>query len=379
MVHVAVIGGGIVGSSAAYHLAQSGATTVLIDNSNTGKATLAGAGIVAPGTSLRPLPAFFDLAKPAVARYQKLVTELEGMDIHEHGYKVCGKLMVADSPEKAMEHATLRALFEQRKQDGMGNIGAITDVSPTEAQKMLPILGDVEAAMHIAGAARVDGGRFAEALTRAALKLGATVISGESAIEVIADRVVGVRVGEERIAVDAVVIAAGAWSNTVLTPTGFQLALAPQKGQIVHIDLPNQDVTEWPILDWRGSQYQLCFGPNRIVCGATREFGSGFDTRVTPAGVKEILDEQLRLCPGLADGTIAEIRVGLRPYSDDVLPFIGVVPGFQNIAVSTGHGPSGLQLGPYSGQLAAELAQRLAPSTNIYDFRLDRPITKLEA
>jgi D-amino-acid dehydrogenase len=111
-----------------------------------------------------------------------------------------------------------------------------------------------------------------------------------------------------------------------------------------------------------------------VVCGATREFNSGYDTRVTPAGVKEILDEQLALCPGLAHGTIAEVRVGLRPYSEDGVPFIGTVPGTDNVIVSTGHGPSGLQLGPYSGLLAAELAQGLQPSTNLESFRLNRSI-----
>jgi D-amino-acid dehydrogenase len=189
-----------------------------------------------------------------------------------------------------------------------------------------------------------------------------------------AGRVIGVEANRNRITVDAVIVAAGAWTNHVLEPTGFHVPIEPQKGQIIHIDLPNQDVSGWPILDWSGPQYQLCFGPNRVVCGATREFDSGYDTRVTPGGVKEILDEQLALCPGLANGTISEVRVGLRPYSDDGVPFIGAVPVMDNVVVSTGHGPSGLQLGPYSGLLAAELAQGLHPSINLESFRLDRSI-----
>lgn len=188
------------------------------------------------------------------------------------------------------------------------------------------------------------------------------------------DRAVALRTGDQHIGVDAVIVAAGSWTNHIIKPTGFHVPIAPQKGQIIHIEMPGQDVSGWPILDWSGPQYQLCFGPNRVVCGATREFGSGYDTRVTPAGIKEILDEQLALCPGLAQGTIAEVRVGLRPYSDDGVPFIGAVPGFGNIIVSTGHGPSGLQLGPYSGLLAAELAQGLQPSTNLESFRLDRQV-----
>jgi len=51
MNRVAVIGGGIVGASAAFHLAREGVETILIDRKDIGQATLAGAGIIAPGTS----------------------------------------------------------------------------------------------------------------------------------------------------------------------------------------------------------------------------------------------------------------------------------------------------------------------------------------
>ncbi|MDP9469628.1 MAG: FAD-dependent oxidoreductase, partial [Chloroflexota bacterium] len=66
---VVVIGGGVVGASAAYHAARAGATVTLVDREDSGQATAAGAGIIAPGTSLRPLPAFFPFASAAVAAY----------------------------------------------------------------------------------------------------------------------------------------------------------------------------------------------------------------------------------------------------------------------------------------------------------------------
>jgi D-amino-acid dehydrogenase len=49
------------------------------------------------------------------------------------------------------------------------------------------------------------------------------------------------------------------------------------------------------------------------VAGATRETGSGFDYRITPAGLAEILEQALAVAPGLADGTYLETRVGFRP------------------------------------------------------------------
>lgn len=375
---IAVIGGGIVGASVAYHLAKAGTKAILVDGSHEGKATSAGAGIVAPGTSLRPLPAFFELAKPAVAYYPLLAADLASINGENSGYEVCGKLMVAETSDKAKLFPELKALFEHRRADGMPNLDEISDLSPAEAQKMLPILGNMEAAMYISGAARVDGRALRTSLTDAAENLGAQIIRGEAHMDITSGKVTGITIDDERIAVDAVVVAAGAWINQVLQPTGFELAINPQKGQIVHISMPGQNTSDWPILGWGGSQYQLSFGPDRVVCGATREFDSGYDTRVTPGGVKQVLDEQLRLCPGLAEGTLEEVRVGLRPYSDDALPFIGSVPGVDNVIVSSGHGPSGLQLGPYSGLLAAELAQGLKPSADISAFRPDRPVEFVE-
>lgn len=371
---IAVIGGGIVGASAAYHLAKAGVQTILVDGEQPGKATSAGAGIVAPGTSRRPLPEFYELAQPAVTYYPTLAKDLASLDEEDCGYEVCGSLMVADTEEKAGQHPEFKALMEQRRAAGMPNLDDISDVTPEEARQLLPILGDMHAAIHISGSARVDGRTMRQALTNAAEKLGVRIIRGNAAITVRSGQVTGIRTDAESIPVDAVVVAAGAWTNSVLEPSEFSLPINPQKGQIVHLDMPGQDTSRWPILGWGESQYQLSFGPNRVVCGATREFDSGYDTRVTPAGLKHVLDEQLRICPGLAESTLAEVRVGLRPYSDDALPFIGAVPGFNNLVVSSGHGPSGLQLGPYSGLLAAELAQGLQPSTYIESFRLDRPV-----
>ncbi len=374
MTTVAVVGGGIVGASAAFHLAAAGVNAVLVDNAAIGRATSAGAGIISPGTSLRALPPFYELAKPAVSYYPELVQRLDELGISTSGYEVCGKLIVADTMDKADAFPALLALIADRKSAGMPNIDEISEISPAQAQDLLPTLGHVHAAAYISGAARVDGAVLRDALTRGAEAMGARVVIGNAKLELDSGKVRAISVGSETIPIDAVIVAGGAWTNQMLVPTGFSLPLAPQKGQIVHIDLPDHDVSGWPILDWSGPQYQLCFGPHRVVCGATREFNSGFDTRVTPAGVKEILDEQLRLCPGLAHGTLFEVRVGLRPYSDDGVPFIGTIPGYDNVIVSTGHGPSGLQLGPYSGLLAAELAQGLKPSENLDNFRPDRSV-----
>ena len=111
---------------------------------------------------------------------------------------------------------------------------------------------------------------------------------------------------------------------------------------------------------------------SRVVAGATRETGSGFAPHTTTAGVRVLLEEALRVAPGLADAEIREIRVGLRPLSADGLPVLGGVSGVAGVFLATGHGPSGLTLGLYSAKLVAEQMLGLAPATDLTPFSLAR-------
>ncbi len=379
MSRIIVIGGGIVGASAAYHLAREGVETIVVDRQHEGRATSAGAGIVAPGSSLRDLPAFQRLAKPATAYYPELVRLLADMGERDAGYEVCGKLFLAETEEEARQVDEKLALFRERQAAGMPNMGEIEDIDGAAAKSLFPALKDVPRALYMPEAARVDGAKMRDSLTRAATGFGARLVNDEASLVVENGRVAGVRTSSETIHADAVVLAAGSWSRDLFGQLGFSLPLEPQKGQILHILMPDQDTTHWPIVGWYGDQYILAFGPNRVVCGATRETGSGFDTRVTSAGVKHVLDTALRIAPGLAHGTLHEVRVGLRPLAEDGLPFIGIAPNHDNVVIATGHGPSGLQLGPFSGRIAAELATGQAPSADIAAFNLERGLQEINA
>src|SRR5690606_38929100 len=116
------------------------------------------------------------------------------------------------------------------------------------------------------------------------------------------------------------------------------------------------DTSSWPVIQPAGSHYLLAFPGGRIVVGATREDGSGYDVRITAAGLREVLSDALAVAPGLGDLTVLETRVGLRPLSDDGLPVVGRIPHDENVVVATGLGATGLTAGPYVGALAAALA-----------------------
>ncbi len=366
MDRIVVIGGGIVGASAAYHLACAGVDTVLIDAADDGAATSAGAGIVAPALSKMPSRPWFDLAFAAAAAYPSLIDRLAEDGEETTGYREIDGLLIAMDAEEAARLDDIRAMVDVRV--GAGMAGTVTRVSEAETRRLFPPIADGAVGLHVAGMARVDGRLLRDALTRAAVRRGATPVRGRAGLDADEGVVRAVTVGDERIGCDAVLVAAGAWSARVPGAAAESIAVGPQRGQIAHFALSGQDTSDWPFVVGFHSHYLLPFGGPRVVAGATREDGVGFDHRVTAEGIAEVVGEALRVAPGLGDAALAEIRVGFRPVTPDGLPLLGRVDGLATAFVATGMGPTGLTLGPYGGALVAGLAVGDAPTTDLTAF-----------
>jgi D-amino-acid dehydrogenase len=374
---VIVIGGGLLGWSAAYRLVKSGRRVALIDRSDTGYATAAGAGIIAPGTSLAPPNGFLSLGKAAVDYYNRLIPELAEDGETETDYAQVGMIFIArDEAELARLPEAARRM-NQRRAEGMGNLGELAMIDDAAAKELFPPVMDVPGALHIPGAARVNGRSLRDALRNASIKHGAVSLTGSARISRAGERI---SVAFDGVAAtpEAVVIAGGAWSPELADAIGVSLPIYPQRGQIVHFDLPGADTGHWPILEWFGGHYMLTFPGSRVVCGATREHDSGFDVRMTARGVHEVLGVALSVAPGLANATIAEVRIGLRPFSPDGLPVLGYAPGIANLLLCTGHGPSGLQLGPVSGALVTELINGQQPALDLTPYGVERYQTDVQ-
>jgi len=372
MGEIVVIGGGIVGQAAAYELATSGASVTLIDRADDGQATAAGAGILSPGTGALGAGPFRPLAAAALAFYPELIARLAEDGEADTGFAICGGLFVATSEEEAERLPERLAAIEERRASGMANIGEVTMIDGAAARALFPPLAEIPAAIHLSAIGRVNGRLIRDSLRRAAAKRGATIVHGSAEIVRAGERASGVRVDGRTIAADAIVVAGGAWTEALGTALGVNLPLYPQRGQILHLDLPGTTTTNWPVILGFHSQYLLAFPERRVVAGATREHESGYDYRMTAGGVHEVLGEALRVAPGLATATLAEIRIGLRPTSPDGLPVLGRVPGYDNIFVATGHGASGLQLGPHSGATVARMAQGQTPDIDLSAFAAER-------
>jgi D-amino-acid dehydrogenase len=369
-----VVGGGIVGASAAYHLVRAGAKTLLIDRHDAGRATDAGAGILAPEMSQQESDAWFGLAVEAVDYYPPLVAALQEENAGETSYARCGMLQVAATEDEipAFEEAK-RVVLARREQRGRPSADDLYPISPNEARELFPALGHVQGAIYSRQAARVDGRQMGKALRKAAENRGLHVIDGGvRSFTRQGSRVIGVEVDGQAIHAATTIIAGGAWSAQLGEQLGVRIPVEPQRGQIAHLELAGEKTGEWPVVGAFHGHYLVAWPDGRVAAGATRETGSGFEVTTTAAGIREVLDEALRVAPGLARAKLLEVRVGMRPYTRDRMPVLGEVPGIDGVLIATGHGSTGLQLGPLSGKLMAEMALGQTIGVDLKPFSVAR-------
>ena len=369
---VAIVGGGLLGWSAAYRLVKAGLSVCVADLIQEGVATNAGAGIIAPGTSVRISPAGLLIGGAAVQYYPELLAELGADGETNTGYATVGALFVARDDDEAERLAGVKQIMLERRDGGMANIGEVTELSGAEAKMLFPALSDLPGALHASAAARVNGRLLRDSLRNAAERLGAKLVLGRAEITTDGSSATGIVVDGEQIAAGQVLICGGAWSAAVGEQLGVPIPLHPQRGQIIHLEMRGQDTSAWPIVVGFHSHYLLTFPTSRVVAGATREHESGFDPCVTAGGVAEVLGEAFAVADGLKAAAMLEMRVGLRPFCKDEQPVLGQAPGWQNIFISTGHGPSGLQLGPVSSAAVVDLMLGQTPRFDLVPFRASR-------
>jgi D-amino-acid dehydrogenase len=358
---VVVVGGGLVGAACAFELAGRGLAVTVVDRHDAGRATDAGAGILSPETMGGLPESFLDLADLAGAHHRALGPELADLGAPDPAYASCGALRVAVREGDDDIYAVNVAASTAR------HPGVLEPLDPDAARAAFPPLGPVRAAVWNPRGARVDGRALTAALVHGARARGTEWLSGDvTGVRTAGGRVLGVDTAAGPLAAGTVVVAGGAWTPAVAADLGLRAGVRPVRGQIVHLGLP-ADTAGWPVLQPILSHYVVAWPGGRVALGATVE-DAGFDARVTAGGLAGLLAEGVRVSPGLADATVLETRVGLRPVSDDDLPIVGPVPAADGVVVATGLGANGLLLGPVTGRLVADLVTGAPPPLDLASF-----------
>jgi sarcosine dehydrogenase len=163
---IVIIGGGVGGTSVAYHLAQLGENdVVLLDRSDlTSGSTFHSAGLVG---QLRADPTLTKMNMHSVELYRKLeATETPA------GWKECGSIKIASSPERMQE---IRRQIGWARTFGLD----LNEISPSQAQELFPLmdLDGVVGACYLASDGQVDPSQLAQALASGARRSGVKIFT----------------------------------------------------------------------------------------------------------------------------------------------------------------------------------------------------------
>ncbi len=145
-------------------------------------------------------------------------------------------------------------------------------------------------------------------------------------------------------------------------------AIKPIRGQMVLLSL-NRMIVERIVNE--GARYLVPRADGRLLVGSTEE-DVGFDRDTTAGAVSDLLQFAMSLAPGLEGARVERFWAGLRPSTQDGLPYLGRLPDLENAFMAAGHFRSGLQLSPGTAVVMGQLIRGEQPTIDLSQFRTDR-------
>ena len=203
---------------------------------------------------------------------------------------------------------------------------------------------------------------FASALAGHCASAGVAFRYGAGVDRIVTElgRARGVLIGSELLAADAVVLAAGSYSPGLLRGLGVKLPVYPGKGYSITVPVGGHNAAPRVALTDEYEKIVYARIGDRLRAAGTLEF-AGLDRTLSPARTDALLAAMRRAFPNGGDFAQAEAWTGLRPMTPDGRPIVGQT-NIQGLWSCTGHGPLGLTLSAGSGRLLAELMGGKAPS-----------------
>lgn len=167
---------------------------------------------------------------------------------------------------------------------------------------------------------------------------------------------------------DDVVVAAGAWSKTLVAPLGIRLPLETERGYHIMLENPSIELRLPIIHKSRG----LAITPMQegLRLAGTVEIG-GLDAPPNEKRARILKTHAEALFPGLTS-TGERIWMGFRPSLPDSVPAIGPVPGRPGLFMAVGHGHYGMIGAAATGRLLCELMTGATPHIDAEPYSLRR-------
>jgi glycine/D-amino acid oxidase-like deaminating enzyme len=338
--HIVVVGGGIIGTSIAYHLAQRGARVLLCEKSRPGSG--------ATGNSFAWLNASFEkqpqpyylLNLLGIAGWRRLQRELKDELKIQWGGSIAWF-----PPGKEAEQ--LRE--DVRRQQSWGYATNLIDVE--ELERLLPNIrpGPTDVASFSEQEGTVNPSLALEVLLRGAEQLGVKVLypCEVTGFEVASGGIRAVQTARGRFPADVVVLAAGIDAPALGDKLGVRVLLKESPGLLAHTPaLP-------PVLGHIAHAPGVHIKQNpdgEMVMGTSFGATHVADANTSMDSGPHILQQAANFVPRLEHASIARVTLGWRVLPRDGYPIIGFAPGCPNLYIASTH--SGITLSPLIGQLA---------------------------
>ncbi len=399
---IIVIGAGVVGLAVAWHLARAGGEVTILDpdepaaGASSGNAGAISGGSVAPlampgvlrqvpGMLLNPAgalripPGYLPRLIPWLARFvaaarpARVAEIAQALSLLQHGAAEEHRAMLAaeGAAELMRETGQLQLYFDEKH---FAKDAAGWKLREEYGQQVTLLRGaalhDFQPGLSPAyqlGVFSPDQGastnprRHAETFLRGAQRMGAVLLRGAArAIMTENGRAVGVATDAGPLRAEHVVLAAGAWSATLLRPLGYSIPLESQRGYHVMLPAPGLTLAR-PVV---AADRKAFFSPMEmgLRIAGTVEFG-GLTRAPDPRRAAYLLDDARRVFPGISTEGSDGFWMGHRPCLPDSLPVIGPVARWPGLWCAFGHGHLGLTGSAPTGALLARAM--LGPAPNI--------------
>jgi glycine/D-amino acid oxidase-like deaminating enzyme len=410
---VVIIGGGIIGTSAALALAARGIPVVLFEK-----------GHIACEQSSRNWGWCRQAGRderemPLIVESLRLWRDMNRLTDAETGFRECGVMYVGESEADEKRFCDWRDLARPY------DIGTRI-VRGDELKALMPGASRTfRCALHVATDGRAEPQKAAPAIARAAQRMGAVIVAHCAArgIDRSGGRVGAVVTERGRIACDTVILAGGAWSSLFCASLGVRLPQLKVLSSVMRTapfaDGPGtctwmDEVSYGKRLDGgytiaKGEGYvvplvpdslrylreylptirkEVHFARPRLNAQSLQEFRAPrrwaldqpspfeamrvLDPEPNKALNREALDAMIGLYPRFKDAHIVQEWAGYIDVTPDVVPYIGPLGTLPGMTVATGFSGHGFGIGPAAGRLAAELATGQTPSIDPTPFRASR-------
>ena len=355
-----VIGGGVVGASVTFQLAKSGKKVLMLERGEIGGQ----ASSAASGTLDSHFPelgrGFMEEAMNTFLNVADEIENITGIDVE---VERSGELILSFDEQSSDDFIHMS---EKCRDSCCGsewlNTSQIHNLEPEVSDNVL-------GAIYRPNTSRVNNQRLSEALSRASSFYDSSVEIGSEVITIdnSGTETVKVTTRSNTFYSSKLIIAAGAWTPSLLANLNINIPVRPIKGQNLNL---SPDFQKIQTVLKGNSGVIVPRNDGSVMAGVTQE-NKGFDNRVTADGIKSIMNEITSLVPALGNATFNWSISGLRPAASDGLPIIDFLPGSDRIIVATGHYMWGILLSPITGVIVNQMLDTGKNST-IDALKLDR-------